>query len=77
MGDPVALKMLSGRVGCAVFSVTLLPRCPYLRKYSDCPVFDGILWLYLAGVGTSDTLTVLVDGYFFKLDSSGSFRLVF
>ena len=46
-----------------------------LRLYYELPVLDGILWLYLGGVGTSDILTVSLEEYLFRLGSFRSFRL--
>lgn len=77
MGEPGMLKRLSAREGCTTFSGTLLPLAPYLRKYSDCPVFEGILWLYLAGVGTSDTLTTSIFDYSSRSGNFGSYRSTF
>lgn len=79
IGEPDILKIESAFSGCFTRSETLfpLPFGPYFRKYSDWPVFEGTLWMYLGGVGTSDTLTTSNILYFFRLGSSDSYLLIF
>lgn len=49
---------------CGVLpSTAILVSEVYFLLYSELPVFEGILWAYFEGLGTSDTLTALLRGY--------------